>query len=263
MFVSILSRGTENHRKSEALAKVCVTICILTLTLGADSEQLAQPSETLCRQNLLMQKSLNKRVLLQVRGGTSTDVCTWKQTECTDGIVTAIWASKLPNYQRIDHSIKMEWLPPTLQFIHVKCIPVPNLWTHMCLPRDLKYLLLMECNDLDSAAEFFNLARIPRKMEELILIDSNVRGMIRLVGLPDSMRFVFFRVFNNYVKSITVDYNSLPETLKGLHASTYEGPSPKVIAIGKAAGTRLNTKSSTNAVKEGSLYFEAFHKKLG
>ena len=199
-------------------------------------------------------------------GGDSenTDICAWAQIECTDGIVTVMWAASIqaraPNGAEV--SIKMEWLPPTMKFIHFECIRVPSAWENMCFPRDLKYLFLDHCKDLNSQANGFNFTRLPQRMEEIILLNVNIRGTICFVGLPETMRFVYFCVFQRYVKCFVVHYKSLPLGLKGLHATVYERGKVKVTEIGKPRGVKLQQKHQPSILLEGSQHIEIYGKRL-
>ena len=61
----------------------------------------------------------------QARGNLKekSDVCTWKSTECLDGVLTYLWGDgEDPSAVNAQFSALMEWLPPTLQFIHFNAV---------------------------------------------------------------------------------------------------------------------------------------------
>ena len=248
----------------DVFLKISLSILSCTLSLSTDSPQSVTSFEISDRQNHLLRMALNERVLRHTCGDVcdNADVCTWKQIECTDGIVTSMWASDQLRKAGEWYEIQMEWLPPTLQFIHLYAIRIPNLWKFMCLPRDLKYLYLRICNDWCQPKAQIDFARLPQKMEELLVINSNIGGTIRFDGLPETMRFVYIRILLDSVSLILVDYDRLPVALERLHVSNYASVDVKMKKIGKPRGVRLQTKYRRGILEEESKYVDTFYRKF-
>ena len=260
---------SNNSSASTAFTKVCVAILTftLTLTMGTDSLQIVPLSEIAQRQNHLLKMSLNKHALCDIRGKDSDneDVCAWKRTGCTNGVVTSVWAQDTAHDPKAEFSVLIEWFPPTLKFIHFEDIVVQRLYKLLCLPRDLKYLYLKSYGDYRSRITGFDFSRLPPKMEELILVRMNICGTIRFVGLPETMRAVYFCVCKGAFNRFVVDYNSLPRTVKSLHASIYEDPYRRVNVeeIGKPRSLRIQTKNEQGKriAFAGSNYYATLHRR--
>ena len=259
-------KSTGKSVSREIFRKICVTLFALTHLLTTDSTELVEPAEIPHRQSYLLHMSLDEHVLHQVRGeaGEKEDVCQWAQIRCTDGIATSLWASIKRTDPRLMLSIEVEWLPPTLQFIHMYFIRVPYMWQNVCLPRDLKYLSLADCIDAYSRGKSFDFTRFPRKMEELILSNSNVRGVIRFDGLPETLRLMYLSAYHDFVKGVVVDYSRLPNALEGLYASTnMAGRSiSKIKVVGKPIGVHLDTYYNPSILNEKSHYYAMFQQRL-
>ena len=194
------------------------------------------------------------------------DVCDWKITECTDGIVTAIFASK-KNVSNEYWAIEMEWLPPTVEYIHLRTIRIERTWKHMCLPRDLRYLHLNMCfGELDERnSPHIDFSRLPEKLEELILIRSTTGRVLCFDRMPITMRFLYIQQMDSFVRSILVNYERLPEGLQELHVTdSVDGDrlKKKVKAIGKPNGVKLQTKYDPSYPRQGSVYYERFEAKI-
>ena len=238
-------------------------IPILIITLRTDLFQSDSLSEIPAWQNLLMVKALNHFALAQIRGDASesADVCTWRQIECTDGIVTSMWASREAAQSGRPNEIMIPWLPPTMRCIHLHSTRVSRLWQNPCLPRDLRYLFLEFCDDVESSVEQIDFSFLPMRMQEFILIDSNVHAVIRLDGLPETMRFVYLRQYHTFVHGIIVDYKNLPRGLEGLYASIYGGKGSKIKETGKMKGVKLVKDFGSTILRARSNFYQTFEKR--
>ena len=258
------SKTSGINKASNIFAKVCFAIFALTLTASTDSLQSRRISEITQRQKLMIKLSMNHNMRLHVRGDTGdiSDVCTWEKIECSNGMVTSLQAVDHVGHTHVMQSVQIEWLPPTLQFVHLHTISVPYLWSTMSLPRDLRYLYLRFCDDLTVQPNRIDFARLPPKMEELIVIDSSIGGTICFGYLPETMRFLVFRFLPNMPNGIVVNYGDIPGALERLHVSAYGDFAFDPIEIGEPNGVKLQTIYDSNILLEGSKYAPRFEKKV-
>ena len=192
--------------------------------------------------------------------GNNRKIRNWRVIECTSGVVTKIFMDA--QYRHDNAFIFMEWLPPTLQFIHLKYTRLLNEPSFRFLPRDLQYLYLGFCHgiplDIDSA-------RLPSKMEELILLNSVISKEIRLDNMPETMRYVYIETSLAFTSFIVVNYDTLPEYMRELRVTSYynsDGMKQKAKVIGTPGEIQLQTAYDERYPKEGSEYFWLFEKRV-
>ena len=254
-------------------ANLCFALSMLILTLSADSLGPVPPAETAERQNLLIHKALDGRPLRlesdreYPESLPNSNVCTWKEIGCVDGVVKSVCAKENRKYAHTQPSglntISVEWLPPTTEFIHFCIIEIPNLWKFMALPRDLKYMCLWLCSFRDTKNIRADFARLPHNMEELILMNSVPSGVLQLAILPKTMRLVCIQVFAGrlFTTGIVVDYNSLPEALEVLHVATQLMGKVETVPVGKPRGVKLRKEFSEKILQKESHFFEMWRSK--
>ena len=190
----------------------------------------------------------------------AADVCTWSIVECTDGLITTLVASKKYGPSSEIWSVYIEWLPPTVEFVHLQNVLVPKIWARTTLPRALKYLHLKECHGRGIEDRVINFRRFPEKMEELILIRSLKGTVLCFDGLPRTMRLVYILVHVKFVKSIIVNYPDIPATMQEMHVTGFGSKAlqGKTRVIGRAHGVKLQTKYDRNY----AWYRSKYHRKL-
>ena len=242
---------------------VLLAVFISLFTASIDVSNPKRLPDMQKTQHDLMHHALGGDIIYTTPGEaeSNADVCMWETIHCTDGIVTAIWASDIHILPGAQHSVLTEWLPPTLEFIHFHSICVPNLWKTMCLPRELKYLYLNLCNDWGQKPARVDFARLPRKMEEIIVIKSIMGGRIYVDNMPETMRFVFFRVLADF-RGVFVNYRSLLGTLETLHFSPIGDFKIRVKEIGKPRAVKLETKYDDSDLHKRSKYAGMFESRL-
>ena len=108
----------------------------------------------------------------------------------------------------------MDWLPPTLQAVHLNRLILTNGWLAERLPRDLRYFGAIECgNEPDCETDrVVRLNLLPRKLEELHIRGGWYRGDVALIDLPRTLQVLLLR--NASFNSVFVDSPELPEKLK-------------------------------------------------
>ena len=227
--------------------------------LTFQSAETPQPTfDISIAQNTLIRLALNENANQFARGGAiiNADICDWKFISCTDSRATTlcIRSSQLAKKAVVD----VEWLPPTLEFIHFEYILMHNEEALTYLPRELKYMYWGSCFGVTRNVDC---SRLPHKMEEIILQKSTYAGEINLGLMPHTMRFVFIEQVARYTNEITVNYNSLPVSLKEVWVTSElvcDDMKRRVRAIGKLGAVTLETKYDSRYPKEGSRYLSTF-----
>ena len=242
-------------------------LSVATLFYSAESPQVPIPFDAQQVQNWLLHRALSRNLQTIVQGndGDFEDVCTWQGIECTDGLTTSLCAQYLDF--AYDVNIKMCWLPPTLEFIHLNLVDCFQESPLIHLPRELKYLYWKDLTVLPYnayAKASIVCARLPAKMEELILNGSTTVGKICLYDMPQTMRYVYIEQ-SLITDAIFVNYTDLPASIEEMWVtSSYNCHKlkRKVRAIGNPGSVKLHTKHDTRYPKKGSKYFEEFEVSL-
>ena len=206
-------------------------------------------------QNWMIRHALNDVGIQTARGDVpaSADICEWKRIDCSDGLTTAIYmySEKFAGKE----SIELEWLPPTVQFVHLEHIQIVRELPFKHLPRELKYLY----SSLGGHhTPCIDCSLLPHKMEELILQHTTNASEIRFENMPQTMRYVYIRHAPRHLNAIIVNYNTLPASLEELYVTTMKDHKllkQKVKAIGKPRDVKLQTKYDFRHPTEGSTYF--------
>ena len=209
----------------------------------------------------LLHRALNEAATLIAIGDTEAndDICNWRGIDCTEGLATSVDIRAVGLSDKA--LIQIDWLPPTLAFIHLKYTFVSSKSAYRPLPRELKYLYLGYCSDKTLSIDFIYL---PRKLEEIILIESSIYGEIRLDNMPMTMRIIHIRQFPEFIKEIFVNYDSLPPSLQEIRVtwrSNNERLNQKVKAVGTPRSVILQTKYDRRYPKKESRYLEMFLQK--
>ena len=120
------------------------------------------------------------------------NVCSWNGVKCTADAVTSLSVLPEPSIQHI--TVALDWLPPKLEYVHLKDVFLYDGWLADRLPRKTKYLYMGNVGTFKETQDrCVDLQRLPAEMEELILQDSWYRGKIVLTGLPQNMRILWLQ----------------------------------------------------------------------
>ena len=98
-------------------------------------------------------------------------------------------------------------------------------------------------------------------MEECILIQSTIGGMVVLDHLPETMRFLYIQHSPSAFEAIVVDYRALPASLEDLHVTSVlleKRLRAKVTEIGRAKKVRLKTRYDGGVPMRRSKYYAQF-----
>ena len=169
------------------------------------------------RDSLTQSDNAPPTLWLYLRGQEAQDLdpCTWTTVDCTDGIARAFiftWVYEYPNHnEQIQHfwSVDVEWLPSTLQYIHINGAKLVNDWKPELLPRETRYFYLL-CRT-GRAHKNVKLENLPLNIEELHLRSAN-HGTVVIANLPPKMRFCTFQCTGLY--HAHVHSPSLPDSLE-------------------------------------------------
>ena len=101
-------------------------------------------------------------------------------------------------------------------------------------------------------------------MIELILAYSPCGGVFTFDGLPETMRLVYINTPKYGVKSVLVNYMTLPKSVKRLMlcTSSLEKIEKKVMEIGEPNGVELKIRGTYVGIGKISKYMKAFEDKL-
>ena len=233
-------------------------LSVATLFHSAENPQLQTPFDAQQAQTWLLCRALsgNLQAIVQGNDGDFEDVCTWQGMECTDGFATSLCVQYL-NFT-YDVRIQVYWLPPTLEFIHLKCIAPFEESPLIHLPRELKYLYWKEYY---ASATCIVCARLPAKMEELIIDGSTSARKICLYDMPQTMRYVYIEQSPVFTDTIFVNYTNLPASIEEMRVTSLYNCHKlkrKVRAIGSPGSVDLQTTYDLRYPKRGSKYFAEF-----
>ena len=140
--------------------------------------------------------------------------CLWNGVQCIDGTIeTFIFTQTDSRYHRY---IEMDWLPSTLQYLHLNKIILHNGWVAERLPRELRYWYSNGMSDSETHRKI-DLYKLPAKMKEMHIQDRHVFGDVLIVVLPETMRAL--RIQSADIQRVLIDPCMLP---RGIRAISFE-----------------------------------------
>ena len=158
---------------------------------------------------------------------TSSNVCTWRGVCCDDAIITSFFFSSLPaDSQRLYWEIDLNWLPSSIEIVHLNNIVPASPWKPERLPRAIRYLHFWGVPMQRKVSQKCSLRNLP----SIHLINCWTGGSVVLIDLPASMRFCSIMQWD--LSRVYVDNAILSDKLEVL--SIYVGPRTKYIPIGEA-----------------------------
>ena len=157
------------------------------------------------------------------------DCCSWRGVECTDGIATSFILTTYDEKRR-RWSLRLPWLPQTLQYVYMKFPVIENKFTIEDLSRETRYFYMHGASCKESSLnDTFNLANLPAKIEEFrVRIDNVLHGTVYIPTLPETLEIC--SLFGTDIQLAVVDNSALPQDLKkitlrggGLKVRTVDG----------------------------------------
>ena len=205
-------------------------ISLLTLCLTRPFTP-CDPMTTLRRQNELMERFITPRNLpasthkhlvnFFCSGGSRIpNACHWKGVDCCPFRHEMLALSMLVGRDAPELIVELDWLPPTLQYIHLSGVHHSNGWISERLPRNAEYLYMERCYVHSSCGDCkrnVNLQRLPSAMEELIVRSSWYHGQLMLTSLPPNIRIVWLERIGR--EKVFMDQENLPRSLDFLCVS--------------------------------------------
>ena len=167
---------------------------------------------------------------------TNPDPCTWRGVECHDDVVRTLIFQQMWKLQsklftpgppkpfktlKQEWIVEMRWLPSTVQHIQFQSIKLHRGWSTAALPRELRYMYLKLCSQRFSYdnSRHMDLQKLPRRMEELIILESWWVGPLLVAGLPATMRLCVFE--NLGFPRVYIDNAEIPASLKRIFVRQY------------------------------------------
>ena len=182
-------------------------------------------------------KTLTLDEILEKPNG-SPDICRWRGIRCEEGKMNAIFLENM-GLTLNTLLLSIEWLPPTVQFVHLVSLRLTAGWLVETLPRDLKYFYIESCMSKEHEAHghSINLRRLPHQTEEFHVISSyRLYGKFDLTQLPSTLRVLALTTtlcaLPGQHPTVIVDYGTLPENFLGFVIGEEPGE-VKVRTIGR------------------------------
>ena len=157
-------------------------------------------------------EAFNFASYIEADGYEPNNPCTWTGVECSDGAVRVFRMTGVHYLAEVYHKweIDADWLPSTICELHLVDIVFINGLRTDLLPRELRYLSLSKCGDLQWR---FRFDRLPKQMEFLSIsqLDENF-GPVFIGALPSTMKII--KIFAYRISSAIIDRHCLPEDLE-------------------------------------------------
>ena len=185
------------------------------------------------------------------------DPCTWRGVGCDAGALTSLAWVQASSFR----TVFVEWLPNTLQRLHLKNLRLGEGLSTRKLPKSLKYAFFASaaargaCNGFDGRLDFEKLdfSALPSCMEELHFVTCTLGGTVTITELPQDMRIL--SLFNCCVEKVRIFNEGLPRSLQSIRVSDYY-TTPKFVPMG---AKNLDTRVTFIADFSGSKYFNAMN----
>ena len=122
------------------------------------------------------------------------DPCTWRGISCEAGaMVEVVWVES-----QSFHVLFAEWLPSTLQHLHLKSLHLGEDFAARALPKSLTYAYFAYASKRNSRGgaadtirfDAFDFSALPQQMEELHFVSCALGGIVDITALPKHMRIL-------------------------------------------------------------------------
>ena len=132
----------------------------------------------------------------------------WTPFKYVNGVITRIFLSS--NVSNAPFVVSMDWLPPTLKSVAMQHVLYVRSWQAERLPRDLRFFFTQ--SDRTIFERPINFAKLPPKMEELVMINASHSGTVVLTSLPERMRIVY--ILTNKPLEAVIDKQNIADRLE-------------------------------------------------
>ena len=212
---------------------------LITVSL-ADVEPLEpkltarQAQQTSMEQALFSETNVGQgleRVFFRSPGGRH-HCCQWRGVECTAGKVTTFVLCQR-GYSR--YSVRLPWLPHTLEFLHMDGFHLDDAFSVEQLPRSLRSCFLQNIGFLGDGFDHcrpsavVNFANLPQNLEEFYVHSyRDLFGTLYISHMPPMMHVCV--IATSSLRSVVAQNSGLSECLEIFHASRLRiGKLPKGI----------------------------------
>ena len=184
------------------------------------------------------------------------DMCTWRGVGCTRSTVSSFHLSS--NESNISWILTMDWLPPSVQALHLERIPTWNGWLAERLPQDLRYMCLIFCSARFTSMRSINLHKLPRLLEELYVRQGWYEGAVHIANLPETMRVLCIQY--RWINHAVIDEESLPKKLTHVRISPSDPDKIKILnTLGKRViDPRVSSGADLPAILSESKFYAKF-----
>ena len=145
--------------------------------------------------------------------------CRWRGVACTNEVMTNFFIlgmhGMIPPGART-FQVNPNWLPSTLENVHLDSLDLSEIIEFRKLPRELRYFHshdIIALND-EIRSRTIELRWLPRKLEEFIIFSGRFHATLFIADLPPNMRLLFFRSLS--LPYAYVNMRNLPKSLKNV-----------------------------------------------
>ena len=145
--------------------------------------------------------------------------CKWRGVTCIDEVMTTFIILGRPGMLRLGSKrldVNPNWLPSTLESVHLGPLDLSESIEFQKLPRELRYFFSHNIFTIDEEIRNrrVELRWLPQKLEEFIIFSGQFHATLLIADLPQSMRLLFIRSLS--LPYAYVDMITLPKSLKSV-----------------------------------------------
>ena len=192
------------------------------------------------------------RRYLQTTQDWDDNPCLWNGVECENGIMQSFVFMTPPSEKAQNWRIKLDWLPATLQTVHIREVSMIDGWLAERLPSALRYISLQQCHlsyERPRDIRELNFRNFPVGLEELYMTGCSFRGSIVLDALPPNLRLCALQC--PCIRRVLLDASKLPGKMEKLVIS-------KSVDVTEAYGEKLDRKVVSRRYTEISTLSEKY-----
>ena len=158
-------------------------------------------------------------------------------------MTTFVFHSKKFFSDRTPRVVNANWLPSTLQNVHLRTLVVSEGIEVRRLPRELRYF----CTDTmlqmqDKIRDKLDLSQLPRKLEEFLIVGEKFAATLVFQDLPPNIRLLYFSSL--YKLQAYVENDKLPKSLGEI---TIDSTACKIHSLNESAVDKRVSNGPTPA----------------
>ena len=191
----------------------------------------------------------------------SEDPCSWRGVECVDGLVTSFVMVETKTRSR-ELYLDMDYLPSTVQALHLSRVYLYDTLVGSHLPRDLRYFYALRPYNIRNIypTRDLRMDKLPRRLEEMQVAAGRflpVSGVLVIANLPSTLRIFIIKTL--FLKQVFIDNDGIPS---GIQILNFDGNGKKV-KIKEMNGEKLDNRVTREDVslRRGSQWFKDLSRK--